>query len=486
MEDVQEPLRNTHLQDVDQEKCSHNADSASSFERLSTELLLNIFCEVTDVETLMNLSLTCSAFSRVYKQHQRHILVVLSEKVYAADDVNFSLPTLVSKAWRIDVNASSHRERVTELLKQYPEGETLSQEQVSEIDTEQCKQMLRSHSCAQKICASFASRMLFKRPFLQMSNTKEAPLSTPEISRMMKSIYRWELWSALFSQHTIDRKGQNQLAIIDDDTQESLFLSRYTIWEAEQMSCLTMFIREQYDMMVEEGREWWYSGDVKTRAGRMKRAFATPCWNSGYGECLPSFLVVISLTFSCEQEFPKIDQQLNTFINRGPQTFCRVQHNRDLETRTFMLVELNVNYWPYFQHVVHDQGHYSPDFHDRLPIREPLEDAPFGYRWARTTLQSRDYDAPWEKGWCPSENRPGFYSPLWEWGYAFWDETRLREWGLELDGKVLLDKIKDDFEKQGTPDRDDNGLKIMKMLGVGAGPRNSEEWYFPSYPDDSE
>lgn len=66
--------------------------------------------------------------------------------------------------------------------------------------------------------------------------------------------------------------------------------------------------------------------------------------------------------------------------------------------------------------------------HSLLAVDEDVglteKDRPYGYSWARAT--------PLNPGNPTLEKADCF---LWHWGYAFWDEDRLRSWGFEIGGQ---------------------------------------------------
>ena len=91
-----------------------------------------------------------------------------------------------------------------------------------------------------------------------------------------------------------------------------------------------------------------------------------------------------------------------------------------------------------------------------LDIGAKEDDQPYGYRWALAT--PRDYDSP------KLSKAEEF---LWHWGYAFWDENRLRDWGFEIDGPFFYIEMHPTFisEKEGIRDRASGQLLQKSRIG---------------------
>lgn len=72
------------------------------------------------------------------------------------------------------------------------------------------------------------------------------------------------------------------------------------------------------------------------------------------------------------------------------------------------------------------------------------EDQPYGYRWALAT--------PIQPSIPSLLKACGF---LWHWGYAFWDEDRLRNWGFEIGGPFFYTEVYSMYsnDKDGIRDR---------------------------------
>ncbi|KAL8707688.1 MAG: hypothetical protein Q9225_007722 [Loekoesia sp. 1 TL-2023] len=410
------------------------------------ELRVAILSNVPNLQTLRSLILSCSAFSTVYYSYQRQILLHLARNAFDIDSVNIAIPLLACRAQHLDVLALNHLETVTTLLKANPEHSTLTKQSTLEITIEECKQMLQLKDVATQICSDLIAQMPFHHPLGKENVMSQKPLSTTERCRITTAIYRWELWAGLFSQRTRSAiQKQDPAARVDLDAQTTVYRARYTRWEQEQLGCLYEYALRRYRKLFDESAKWF---DEDKGPGPFDPAEDLNPWFMlhEYGSFAPkpTFL-------SCKSKLRKLtflsidffsDDNQDKILGRGPQLLAALLSKTDTKWRCDTIITCIHNFDPCFGTVVFA-------FIPRKSAREAKEeDRPYGYRWALANLKPGD----------PSLVKACDF--LWHWGYAFWDEDRLRNWGFEIDGPFYYTEVYGTYpdEKDGIRDRESGRL----------------------------
>ena len=125
-------------------------------------------------------------------------------------------------------------------------------------------------------------------------------------------------------------------------------------------------------------------------------------------------------------------------IDQGPQFLTALLCKNDKKWRSDTFKTYVPNFGSRFGDIISPAyllGNIFPAATDQgIGARE--EDQPYGYRWALAT--------PRESG-SPRLLKADLF--LWRWGYAFWDEDRLRDWGFAIGGPFFYNDENGVFDR---------------------------------------
>lgn len=201
-----------------------------------------------------------------------------------------------------------------------------------------------------------------------------------------------------------------------------LFYGTMPPWEYEEMGCVFTYLRTKVEVVLEEmanefrqlmkDRHGWFH-DVLPKEERP-----------------PEALGVDEL-----EDLPRISKShSNGIAGLGPEFLFRILHLGGLARRNLVITNFR-DFWP---------GPWiglwlDVPFEDRFPFTEPADqyDIP-GFESFWSTLPPIEQPTTgWKKAWIPPHEE---YEDLeeamnfrkseeyWDWGYALWDQERLREW----------------------------------------------------------
>ncbi|KAL9043746.1 MAG: hypothetical protein Q9214_003077 [Letrouitia sp. 1 TL-2023] len=413
----------------------------------AVEYRVAVLKHVADPQALRSLVLSCSAFSTAYYSHKRQILLHMVRNTFDVDKVNIVIPLLACSAQHVDILSPTHLKTVTTLLKANPEHIELTKQATLQITVEECKKMLRLKSIASQICSDLISQVPLHHPLGREDVISYKPLSPTERRRITIAIYRWELWAQLFSQlgHVIFQR-HDPAARIDINTQRAVYLARYTRWEKEQLSCLYEYVHRRYEQLFEESARWYHEKNPGPFSGQEAFEENMKPWEVLRNDCAFPFdpysnwifirITEANIKFLCKAI--SLPFNLVSIISRGPQVLASLLKNTDPGWKCEMIMECIYNVEPSFVEVVSPEYEYrytAPEWReytervyipatDEEDIGAQKDDQPYGYKWAFANKSINPGD-------------PSFWSAcdfLWHWGYAFWDEDRLQNWGFGIGG----------------------------------------------------
>lgn len=226
---------------------------------LAVELRTSILCQVANLASLKSLILTCSAYHQAFVRSRKEVLIALAQHVLTVGSITLQLPLQIVRASSIDLFASDHRQKVVALLDGHPEITNLSRNSFADISIEQILRLFDLHRDISLVCDDLPEWMISKHPITGEEQFDRKELSSSEKERILRSLYRWELWRQLFFplQDWMNRQGKE--AKIPPSDQMSIQLARYPPWEQEELGCAVDYGIRRYDQLCGEAVDHYLS-----------------------------------------------------------------------------------------------------------------------------------------------------------------------------------------------------------------------------------
>jgi len=190
---------------------------------------------------------------------RRQVLLALVQRTYHADGLPLQLAFQTIQARNVDVYSPDHLDQVQEFFEESEEGDRLSTQPQNSITAKECLELLELHRSVSLICDDVPAHMIPRNPVTGQYQADRASLSTSERFRIMRSIFRWELWSQLFN---TSRDGWCEPKPCKESQIDSIhqiynFLIRYMPWEQEEMGCICDYATRRYAVLCNEAGEYF-------------------------------------------------------------------------------------------------------------------------------------------------------------------------------------------------------------------------------------
>ena len=453
-------------------------------ESLTVELRILILCESADIHTLKSLVLSCSPFYQAYHSARKEILLIHARRVFSNDDIPLQLPYLAAiKASRVEKDVSDYLRTIKQFLDEASEVDETS---TTNITADDCIQLLNLHRDATLITEDLFTVSLPRRQRSEEDPQpeKEQPPSQTERQRIAKAIFRWELWSNLFTERhlthplpsspppkqTVDTVSHypDPQAQAAAKTQVTLFLARYPLWEQEQLGCLCDYAMRRYNALFDA---------LANLSGQSRNN------NGNQAENQLSIFETTNHTASVAAR----DNLRDGIISRGgPALLARILRSETPDNNNNNDLNLKHQAHLLLDHI--PTGPKGPNLPDLLlrsyapqaasPTRrdsargllftEDPPTPPYGWLWARENIT-----APGPFPWFSHE----YLSP---WGYVFWDYSRFQAWGMLIGGKYAYfdeDPGVDDSGEYGVCERvDGRPVDEERVVRQGGGMFREFEW----------
>lgn len=344
-------------------------------------------CSVPDYESLKSLAHTSASYHQAYLKAQRDILHHVAMHTLCEHGIGLLDPWTAIHAPHLEATASDRKEKIDSFLENYGRGQIgdstfLDIEEslailaldciFGAIVGDYCRLNLTDYQLTMTKQLSRSERLASYTP----SQSEGVPQPSKEESqRLYRALWRWEIYSKLFSVTEInDGDESNSYALApktyafhDVDDIAEKFLCLFPVHEIEELACLNSYARYCYVNHVEES-----SLDYIITRG-------------------PAFLNRLMRTRSIMEQDQLLRSEVEGIFN------------------TSMPEVLLVYEWT-------ASGGSWPRKLPEAPMKGPavVESVPNdGWLWASSRgIQNTDYK-------------------LRRWGYVFWSRRRLDEWGIK-------------------------------------------------------
>ncbi|KAL9606965.1 MAG: hypothetical protein Q9167_008074, partial [Letrouitia subvulpina] len=211
----------------------------------------------------------------------------------------------------------------------------------------------------------------------------------------------------------------------------AVYLARYTRWEQEQLRCLYDYAHRRYNQIFEKSAKWYHEqnpGPFSTEEEEL-----TPWEMLRNNRSFPfkphsSYISINTTEADIKFLYKATGTHYNLagIISRGPEVLASLLKKVDPRWRCDVIMD-HVHYFePFFVEIIspkRPENVYIPAANEE-DIGVQKDDQPYGYKWAFANKSIKP-------------GNPSFWRAcdfLWYWGYAFWDEDRLQNWGFEIGG----------------------------------------------------
>lgn len=223
---------------------------------LTPEIKYAIFTNLPDVPSAKSLALTASSFYYAFLDAQSLILMQVLHNQITTDLLHGAFAAY--KASKIPVWT---KQAVQDFLTEYF-GNSVPHK-AHRWKLSEALHMSKVHSCVDFFAARFASFALSKNPTTQGSNA--APSFT-ELTRIKRTLYRFELYCNLFRKPSFDRmlRGERNCLIqpspFETQEQRDIFFDMFSPCENEQLGCIHDYLIEEltvpFNDVAEHDVDW--------------------------------------------------------------------------------------------------------------------------------------------------------------------------------------------------------------------------------------
>jgi hypothetical protein len=297
-------------------------------------------------------------------------------------------------------------------------------------DVEEIIKLLQLHKKLQFFLEDYTINVL-RPPWTDLAQwERELPIrfSDNEKRRFMRALCRLQIYANIFGP---PEDGQPHRVPINNYFEEEkafrLFLGAMPPWEQHEIGCVWSYLMTKYDPIFKK-----ISHDLsEAMKDNAKSRFFWDVLSDE--ECPPAGVVETVDHLRLLPRFTK------TLTSLGPDFLYRVLHATPVPQRNMVIANLNSAYSPLL-------GEWTPNFYARIPFIDPAdrhEVRHFEQFWS--TLPPIDQpNIGWRKlGLIPHSPEQVLEDALnidneenlekeWPWGFALWDDVRLKKWEAPL------------------------------------------------------
>ncbi|KAI0007425.1 hypothetical protein F4779DRAFT_592003 [Xylariaceae sp. FL0662B] len=361
-------------------------------ERLPLELVQQVFTHL-DLASLRNVALSCRDFFNAFKSAE---VLITSDILLRQIDLDV-LPEAIL------VNESRHLgepsvDKGTRFANDYLKSRTSAPLRWKLVDA---LPLERFHKFVHYLAALFAGEALERQPRLLALGEQPNP-SCEEIRRFERALYRFQLFCNIVG----------ELDPIEDEELREMFFDHFSAWENEQLACLHDFlvrvVAKPFNYLVDHDVTWGYL---------QVRYIDTYC--SEYGQHILSQGLEMVYRLSKASTY----QQWHALLSNGEQNYSEPYERCVFLNRAF---QHGADRLPFF--TLSSLSKLSEEDKELVNGRPFYEDPDRGpasmWEWAqRNELPGALI------GWSPMNH-------LRQWGYPFWDLSRLQSAGLLGDPSI--------------------------------------------------
>lgn len=408
-----------------------------TLEGLPTELQIIILSQISDLDTLKSIVLSSPICHRVYLTVRHELLHnILKEQYGAILDLSEAITAIRSKGLHLQY----HEDQAIAILDNWRRrGETRqsSSTLIARVDQpdglEEIIKLLHLHKKLHFFLEDYTinvSRPSWIDP-AQWEQELPIKMSNNEKRRFMRALCRLQIHANIFGPVEDGLSQYLQLGRLgnrfDGEKGYRLFFGAMPPWEYQEMGCVWSYLTTKYSPVFKK-----ISDDLRDA---MKSAQSQFFWDVlSSDDCPPSAVI------DTVEDLKTLPKYTGKLTSRGPDFLYRVLHAEPVPQRNMLIGNIDTSHRPFI-------GIYIPGWDYRYPFTEPAdrhEVRNFEQFWS--TLPTIDQpNLGWrELGLIPhtpeqeledalfEENEQNLEEKEWSWGYALWDDARLKEWKAPL------------------------------------------------------
>ncbi|KAJ5390248.1 uncharacterized protein N7496_001316 [Penicillium cataractarum] len=388
---------------------------------------------VSDLDTLRSIVLSSPICHKAYLMVREELLHTILKASYGEFlDLSEAIIAVRSK----DLWLEHHEEQAIALLDRWRRREeikqffpTLAAQLYQPGDLEETIKLLRFHTILQFFFEDYT--MNLPRPsWIEPARWKqELPIkmSKNEKCRFMRALCRLQIYGNIFGPPE-DRKHLCLPAgdLSSDEKLFRLFLGAMPPWEYHEMGCVGSYLQTKYDPVFEKVSTGLRDA-MKNDQGRF-------FWDVlSDDECPPPAVI------DRVEDLPQIPTYAAALTFMGPDFLYRALHSTPIPQRNLVIGNLNRSFFPVFD------GNF-PIWYERIPFTDPADRhyvRHFEQFWS-TLPPLEQPNLSWRKlGLVPHTPEQTLENALdmdndqnleneWPWGFALWDDARLKKWDAPL------------------------------------------------------
>jgi hypothetical protein len=398
----------------------------SHLDQLPAELKVIILRHCPDITTLKALTLSSPSYHVAYLEQRRLILSNVLHNALPPSLFFEAYSVFEAKRFQQDEGSISRVSEIKSFLLDYHEARKSGNFPSAPLDLEALLPMAQFNIKVEAIVKHYYQPILTTNPVSKEPQPSDGAISRTELSRLYRGLYRFELFCLMFGERKYDLE-------VDDDwgiwargfsvlTISRLFLSKLAAWEVEEVVCIGKYILDTYDRILGD------CSDLDPE--QQKREYQKQRLKSGMLALhrRSVYLAFVRLLTSIEIASiykVRLNEKKEYSMSRGLRLFHKVITSHSPATQTKILTELSGDEDSFLARAL-DKYHESQQRSQRQHIfgREDRGEFVFmgeeegpnaGFVWSRA-------GSPWGVEHVDIELRG--------WGYVFWDEKRLTDWGV--------------------------------------------------------
>ncbi|KAH8596262.1 hypothetical protein B0O99DRAFT_110493 [Bisporella sp. PMI_857] len=222
--------------------------TGSSLERLPVEIKVLIL-QNADISTLKALVHASPLLHQAYRDQRRTILsAALTGTI--PPGLFFEARFLFKVTNVLSQHIPERDARRSELLAEYHENRRHASYVGEALDFKDLISMANYQLMIEKIASQYCKEMLSEHPVTGAQLASWKPPRQTELTRLYRALYRFQLYCIFFQEKISTAAPQTRrLSVM---ALSRLFLSRFEIWEVEELACIGKYILDEYDFILRQ------------------------------------------------------------------------------------------------------------------------------------------------------------------------------------------------------------------------------------------
>ncbi|KAJ5174470.1 uncharacterized protein N7482_000347 [Penicillium canariense] len=397
-----------------------------TLEGLPAELLIIILSQISDWESLRSIVLSSPTCHRAYLASRHELLYNILKRQYGQ---LLDLPEAITAIRSKGLYLHHNEEEAIALLDRWRRRDEISRWSLTltePIGLEEVIKLLHLHKQLQFFLEDYSTNI--PRPSwmdpAQWEHELPLKMSDCEKRRFLRALYRLYTHANIFGLPEVHPQSNSIDNGFDNEQAYRLFFGAMPPWEYQEIGCVWSYLMTQY-------------GSVFNEISHALRNAMRDTESRFFGDVLPDNECPPSGVVDTVDHLEKLPKYAQSLTSVGPDFLYRVLHAKPLHRRNLVIANLRT-YRPLM-------GCWLLNWVFRVPFTDPADryDVPY-FKLFWSTLPPIDQpNLGWKRlGLMPHTPEQQLEDVLemneealeqeWPWGYALWDDSRLKAWKAPL------------------------------------------------------